>query len=127
MGIFDVFKRKSTFKKLDKMWELWEQGQLQLPCAKLMTYESEVNNGGHSQYFFNLANSGRLEEAEELLSLLPEPLLQNLNRAYIAFVSQVDIDDDCNEALFEQCDEVFLEHEQILIDMLYEAAKGLKF
>ena len=88
MGIFDVFKRKSTFKKLDKMWALWEQGQLQLPCAKLMTYESEVNNGGHSQYFYNLANSGNLAEAEELLSLLPEPLLQNLNRAYVAFVSQ---------------------------------------
>jgi hypothetical protein len=127
MGIFDVFKRKSTFKKLDKMWALWEQGQLQLPCAKLMTYESEVNNGGHSQYFYNLANSGNLAEAEELLSLLPEPLLQNLNRAYVAFVSQENIDDDINEALFNQCDEVFLEHEQILIDMLYEAAKGLKF
>ena len=125
MGIFDIFKRKSTFKKLDKMWGLWEQGQLDSPCARLMTYESEVNNGGHSQYFINLANSGNLAEAEELLSLLPEPLLQNLNRAYVAFVSQEDISDDINEELFEQCDEVFLEHEQILIDMLYEAAKEL--
>ena len=125
MGIFDIFKRKSTFKKLDKMWGLWEQGRLDSPCAKLMTYESEVNNGGHSQYFINLANSGNLAEAEELLSLLPEPLLQNLNRAYIAFVSQEDISDDINEELFEQCDEVFLEHEQIIIDMLYEAAKEL--
>ena len=126
MGIFDIFKRKATFKKLDAMWELWEQGRLDSPCAKLMTYESEVNNGGHSQYFYNLASSGDLAEAEELLSLLPEPLLQNLNRAYVAFVSQEDISDDSSEELFEQCDEVFSEHEQILIDMLYESAKGLK-
>lgn len=125
MGILDIFRRKSTFKKLDRMWELWEQGRLELPCAMLMTYESEVNNGGHSQYFYNLAGSGRLEEAEALLSILPQPLLQNLNRAYIAFVSQEDIGSDVNEALFAQCDEVFLEHEQILIDMLYEAAKEL--
>jgi len=125
MGLLGIFKRKATFKKLDRMWELWEQGQLEHPCAMLMTYESEVNNGGHSQYFDNLANSGRLSEAEALLAMLPQPLLQNLNRAYIAFVSQEDSSDDCNEALFEQCDEVFYEHEQVIIDMLYEAAKNL--
>ena len=131
MGLFSIFKKKAenltTDRKLDRMWELWAEDKLDLPCKKLMTYESEVNNGGHSQYFYNLANSGNLAEAEELLSLLPEPLLQNLNRAYVAFVSQENIDDDVNEALFNQCDEVLLEHEQILIDMLYEAAKGLKF
>lgn len=60
MGILDIFKRKkrvpTTYQKLDKMWELWTEDKLDLPCAKLMKYESEVNNGGHSQYFFNVAN-----------------------------------------------------------------------
>ena len=60
MGFFDIFKRKkaapTTDQKLNKMWDLWADDKLDLPCAKLMKYESEVNNGGHSQYFFNVAN-----------------------------------------------------------------------
>ena len=33
--------------------------------------------------------------------------------------------DDDNDALFEECDDVFYDHEQLLIDILYEAAKSL--
>ena len=79
MGIFDIFKKKkaalTTDQKLDKMWDLWAINKLDLPCAKLMKYESEVNNGGHSQYFYNVANCGDLAvEVEAVLSMLPEPL-----------------------------------------------------
>ena len=130
MSIFDLFKRKketlTTEEKLDRMWELWEIGGLKDPCAKLMTYESEVNNGGHSQYFYNIANCGDLAaEVEAVLSMLPEPLRENLNRGYTAFAAQEDISDDDNEELFEECDDVFYEHEQLLIDILYESAKSL--
>lgn len=130
MSIFDLFKRKketlTTEEKLDRMWELWEIGGLKDPCAKLMTYESEVNNGGHSQYFYNIANCGDLAaEVEAVLSMLPEPLRENLNRGYTAFAAQEDICDDDNEELFEECDDVFYEHEQLLIDILYESAKSL--
>ena len=130
MGFFDIFKKKkavlSTEDKLDKMWELWADGKLDLPCAKLMTYESEVNNGGHSQYFFNVANNGNLaEEVEAVLAMLPEPLRENLARGYAAFSAQEDIsDDDENEELFEECDDMFYEQEQLIIDILYEAAKS---
>lgn len=130
MSIFDLFKRKketlTTEEKLDRMWELWEIGDLKDPCAKLMTYESEVNNGGHSQYFYNIANCGDLAaEVQAVLSMLPEPLRENLNRGYTAFAAQEDICDDDNEELFEECDDVFYEHEQLLIDILYESAKSL--
>ena len=130
MSIFDLFKRKketlTTEEKLDRMWELWEIGGLKDPCAKLMTYESEVNNGGHSQYFYNIANCGDLAaEVEAVLSMLPEPLRENFNRGYTAFAAQEDISDDDNEELFEECDDVFYEHEQLLIDILYESAKSL--
>ena len=130
MSIFDLFKRKketlTTEEKLDRMWELWEIGGLKDPCAKLMTYESEVNNGGHSQYFYNIANCGDLAaEVEAVLSMLPEPIRENLNRGYTAFAAQEDICDDDNEELFEECDDVFYEHEQLLIDILYESAKSL--
>ena len=107
------------------MWDLWAVDKLDLPCAKLMKYESEVNNGGHSQYFFNVANCGDLAaEVEAVLSMLPEPLRENLARGYAAFSEQDDISDDINDALFEECDDVFYEHEQLIIDLIYEAAKG---
>ena len=42
------------------------------------------------------------------------------NRSYC---TQEDIADDENEDLFEECDDVFYEHEQLIIDIIYEAAK----
>ena len=131
MGIFDIFKKKkaalTTDQKLDKMWDLWAINKLDLPCAKLMKYESEVNNGGHSQYFFNVANCGDLAvEVEAVLSMLPEPLRENLARGYAAFSEQDDISDDVNDELFEECDDVFYEHEQLIIDIIYETAKNFE-
>ena len=127
MGIFDIFKKKTaltTDQKLDKMWDLWAVNKLDLPCAKLMKYESEVNNGGHSQYFYNVANCADLAvEVEAVLSMLPEPLRENLARGYAAFSEQDDISDDVNDELFEECDDIFYEHEQLIIDIIYEAAK----
>ena len=131
MGIFDIFKKKkavpTTDQKLNKMWDLWADDKLDLPCAKLMRYESEVNNGGHSQYFFNVANGGDLAvEVEAVLSMLPEPLRENLARGYAAFSEQDDISDDINDELFEECDDVFYEHEQLIIDIIYETAKNFE-
>ena len=128
MAIFEIFKKKkpilTTDQKLDKMWDLWAINKLDLPCAKLMKYESEVNNGGHSQYFFNVANCGDLEkEVDAVISMLPEPLKENLKRGYDAFSSQKNIADDENDDLFYECDDVFYEHEQLIIDIIYEAAK----
>ena len=129
MGIFDIFKKKkaalTTDQKLDKMWDLWAVNKLDLPCAKLMKYESEINNGGHSQYFFNVANCGDLAvEVEAVLSMLPEPLRENLARGYAAFSAQDDISDDVNDKLFEECDNIFYKHEQLIIDMIQEAANN---
>mgnify|MGYP005610935003 FL=1 len=131
MGIFDIFKKKkaalTTDQKLNMMWDLWAVNKLDLPCAKLMKYESEVNNGGHSQYFFNVANCGDLAaEVETVLTILPEPLRENLARGYAAFSEQDDISDDVNDELFEECDDVFYEHEQLIIDIIYETAKNFE-
>ena len=111
-------------RKWNLMWDLWVAGKAASPYAELMEYENEVNNGGHSQYFFNVANCGDLAaEVETVLTMLPEPLRENLKKGYEAFASQEDIADDENEDLFEECDDVFYEHEQLIIDMIYEAAK----
>lgn len=92
MNLFDLFRKKSAAltdeEKLEKMWEQWEKGKMESPYAELMTYQSEVNNGGHSQYFFNTANSGDLVDAVAiLLPTLPAPLQENLRRGYEAFAA----------------------------------------
>lgn len=112
--------------KWNLMWDMWVAGNAVSPYAELMEYESEVNNGGHSQYFFNSANCGRLNaELEKLWAVLPNPLYDNLKRAYDAFASQEDICDDVNDELFDECDEVFYENEHLVADILKKYADSL--
>jgi len=106
-------------RKWNLMWDMWVAGEAESPYAELMEYDSEVNNGGHSQYFFNVANCGDLkEDVEKILSVLPNPLRDNLKRGYEAFSAQADICDDDNDELFEECDNVFYRNEEVLLDIL---------
>ena len=129
MGLLDLFKKKETLteeQKLNKLWDLWAEGKAEAPCAALMTYQSEVNNGGHSQYFFNVANTGDLKaEVDMILPLLPDVLRDNLKRACDAFAAQEEIDDDVNDDLFSECDDVFYENEQPLIELIQGFANEL--
>lgn len=131
MGLFGWFQKKEeelpvADRKWNKMWELWVDEKAESPYAELMSYDSEVNNGGHSQYFFNTANCGDLKaSAEILLKTLPEPLLSNFRKAYEAFSGQEDICDDENDELFDACDDTFGEYEQLVLDMLAAYAESI--
>lgn len=62
MGLFDLFRKNKTElsdeqEKWNKMWNLWEENRADTPYAELMTYQSEINNGGHDQYFLNVENT----------------------------------------------------------------------
>ena len=127
MSILNLFQKKRSLSeeelRWNKMWNLWVAGTAESPYAGLMTYESEVSNGGHSQYFFNTANCGDLAaEVAVLLKVLPEPLKENLARCYEAFSGREDICDDENDDLFEECDDVFYKQEQLLMDILKDYA-----
>ena len=130
MSIFGTYtpgkEENDADRKWNLKWDMWVAGAAKSPYAELMEYEGEVNNGGHFQYFFNIANCGDLgEEVEKLLAVLPNPLYDNLKRGYAAFAAQEDICDDENEELFEECDDVFYENEQMLIDILKMYADSL--
>ena len=90
MGFIGLFKKKKVELteaqlKFNKMWELWAEEKAESPYAELMTYQSEVNNGGHSQYFCNVENVGDLQkEMAELGRVLPFDLNENLQKAYQA-------------------------------------------
>lgn len=91
MRLFNIFNKKErplSEKELkwNKMWELWAEGKIDTPYAELMTYQSEINNGGHLQYFDNIENTGDLQkEISELERILPQALKSNLLISYKSY------------------------------------------
>ena len=114
--------------KWDRMWELWGEGKADSPYAEVLTYQSEINNGGHDQYFFNVENTGDLKkELAVLNSVLPELLKKNLNAAYKAYATlQKNEDDEKAEAILRKCDDVYYENEEALNDVLNEYAAKIE-
>ena len=98
-----------------------------LSISKPISFEKEDNRENAVQLMtcFNISNTGTLvTEVETTLSLLPEPLRENLRRAYAAFLTQDNIADDANDELFDQYDDVFYKHEQHIIEIIQEAANN---
>ena len=128
MGLFDIFKKKPQLteeqRKWNKMWELWVNGKAESPYTELMTYESEINNGGHSQYFTNVENVGDLsKEMSALERILPVELQSNLSKAYQAYLKlEESEEDETAEATLDECDGVFYENEQEIHRLLKEYA-----
>lgn len=125
--MFGLLKRKKTKVELtesqlkwNRMWEIWTEGKVESPIGELMTYQSEINNGGHSQYFFNTENTDDLQmNMVNLLSILPKELRANLENAYKAYlVLEQDEDNGEAEEILEKCDDVFYENEQNIIRIL---------
>ena len=133
MGALGFFKkRKSELsheqKKWNKMWELWAENRADTPYAEVMTYQSEVNNGGHDQYFFNVEQTGDLQaEISILENVLPEELRSNLLTAYDAYQMLADKESDEEwEAILEGCDNVFFKNEEEINRILKEYASKIE-
>ena len=128
MGLLDIFRKKKELTpqelRWNKMWDLWADGKIASPYAELMTYQSEINNGGHDQYFTNIENTGDLQkEMSALEQILSEKLNSNLKRAYKAYlVLEEKEDDEEAEEILEQCDDVFYENEEEINCLLEEYA-----
>ncbi|MCQ2456776.1 MAG: DMP19 family protein [Clostridia bacterium] len=129
MRFFGLFKKKKVELteaqlKLNKIWELWTEEKAESPYAELMTYQSEVNNGGHSQYFCNVENVGDLQkEMAELGRVLPFDLNENLQKAYQAHLILEKTEDEKAEEIMERCDDAFYENEQIINQLLEKYAE----
>ena len=133
MGLFDLFKKGKTElsdeqRKWNKMWELWTENRAETPYAELMTYQSEINNGGHDQYFFNVENTGDLQKEMETLETVLSPKMQrNLQDAYNAYQIWTDsVTDEKAEATLEQCDNIFYKNEEEINCILKEYAASME-
>ena len=93
-----------------------------------MTYQSEINNGGHDQYFLNVENTGDLQkEIAALETVLSEKLQKNLRDAYRAYQQLTDSEsDEDTEAILEQCDDIFYQNEAEINCILKEYAAKMK-
>ncbi len=132
MGLFDIFKKKEvelTKEELqwNKMWDLWTEEKAESPYAELMTYQSEINNGGHDQYFLNVENTGDLEKEMSVLEqILSAKLKENLRKAYQAYLTlEENEDDEDAEEMLEQCDDIFWENEEEINQALEEYASKI--
>ena len=119
MGLFNIFKKKKVVLteeqlKWNKIWDLWAEGKAESPYTELMTYQSEINNGGHSQYFSNIENNRDLNADMTILTtVLSEKLVDNLHKAYKAhLVLEEKGDDEKAEEIIKQCDDMFFENEE---------------
>ncbi len=132
MGFFDIFRKKVKLTEEDlkwnKMWDLWVEGKVESPYAELMTYQSEVNNGGHSQYFTNVENVGDIQkEMSALETILSKKLNANLKKAYKAYlVLEEKEDDEKAEEVLDQCDDVFYDNEEEVDLALKEYASKIE-
>ena len=133
MGLFDIFKKKKVELteeqlKCNKMWDLWTEEKTKSPYTELMTYQSEINNGGHSQYFCNVDNVSDLKKEMSALEEILTPLLrENLQKAYEAhLILEEKEDDEKAEEILEQCDDVFYENEEQINHILQEYANTLE-
>ena len=131
MCILDIFKKKEEIpeevQKWNKMWDLWTEEQIESPYKELMTYQSEINNGGHSQYFCNIESIINIEdELKELKSILPQNLIDNLNKAYKANQILENEENEEAETIIEECDNTFYENENLINDLLNERASKIE-
>ena len=128
MGLIDIFKifkvKKSKAKgehgglygedaeRYNRMWDRWAEGKIGSPYADLMTYQAEVNNGGHMQLFDNLESRGALEKSiSELYKILPVNHKKNLKIAYDAYKKCGDNYEKCAPTL-DRCDDFYYENEE---------------
>lgn len=128
-GLFKKKKVKLTEKELkwNKLWELWAEGHIDSPYSELMTYQSEINNGGHAQYFDNVSNTSDLQnEMLSLKTILPLQLSAALEQACTAYLKLEENDDAQSEELLGQCDDMFYEKEEEINRILEERAAKIE-
>ena len=133
MGVFSFFKKSKVEltdeqKKWNIMWDLWVEGRVDSPYAELMTYQSEINNGGHDQYFFNIENSGNLQkEMAVLKTVLPAKLRDNLQNAYDAYLKLTNEESDEQAGtILSQYDDEFYKDEEDINRILREYASQIE-
>lgn len=124
----DRFFKIEAGEGWNKMIDLWSDSKLNDPIKDVITYDAEVQNGGHLQFFENCQ-----DEMDELMSSLkkqlPKEMYKNLEDAYELY-KQKDltietVDDYVEEAQlgdFDKFDYFYYENEKKIYQIMQEYA-----
>lgn len=135
LDIFKIFKRRKAksqdgglvgedAERYNRMWDRWAEGKIGSPLAELMTYQAEVNNGGHDQFFHNMNVRGVLQKTlAELNKILPSNHKRNLKLAYDTYKKYGD-DYEKSEPILDKCDDFFYENEESINQILENCSKN---
>ncbi len=124
MGLFKKKEKKTDEQlKLEYLWEMWRLEKVKEPYNTLMTYDNEMNNGGHTRFFLNIAYWGSVEKAvDNICENLPNVLKENLRTAYSHYLVLIDEENEETEKKIYECDKVFYDNENLLTDMFQNYA-----
>lgn len=129
MGLFQKkYYLSDDQRRWNAIWDLWAEEKARSPYAELMTYQSEMDHGGHEDYFGNMVKIGNLPyEISVLEQILPVNLKKNLQKAYKAYlVLQVNKEDEKSEDTLEYCDDFYFEHEDQIEQILRGYASQIR-
>ena len=122
----------SNEDKWNYMIDLWVDNKLDNPIKHLITYDNEINNGGHLQFFQN--NHDELSEIIPVIKkYLSKNMSKNLQDAYELYLkinpnidsieSYVEVSQEEN---FEKFDNYYYEHDKEINKVLTEYSLTLK-
>ena len=121
-------------RRWNAMWEAWEAGEIPSPCNELLTYDSEMQEGGHLQFFLNRALRGEniFAVMAALRETLPAGHAENVAQAYRQYcLLGIDPENDADvcavleDAPLAPFDAYYDEHEEELLDVLEAYAATL--
>lgn len=95
-------------EKWYKMWQLWMNNRLESPYQEILTYENEVRNGSHLQYFNWIQEHEDFEKTVNvvLLNLKGTVLEPIFNKAYTAY-QELDQNEEVANQILLACDASF--------------------
>lgn len=112
--------------KWNKMVDLWVEEKLDSPYAELLTYDNEVNNGGHWQFFDNVSETDNLDRVVKvLLEVLPVDFKHILKSAYEEYKKDPDDEEGNLTPFLDKCDNFYYENCKKVESILQQYANTL--
>ena len=123
----------SDSDNLDTLIDMWVDGKLEGPINDLLSYDGEVQNGGHLQFFENY-NDNLYDMMISLKEILPSDFYNNLEKAYGEYKKagyEIDsVDDFVNVALegtLDDADNFYYSNDKIINKILQDYANSEEF
>ena len=135
LDIMNLMNDKNNYSeeelKWNKMIDLWVENELNDPIKHLITYDNEIQNGGHLQFFENCQN-----ELKSITSFLKKTLskelndnfkhAQNLYKKMCTEIEKDNFDEDKYLEKFEEFDNFYYENEEEVKEILENYANTLE-